>query len=390
MPGHIQKRQKKYVLRLYMREREISRSFATEAEAKAAQGQLASHVLTHALQLGPYGDPNGRFGAYLRTWLARQRDIAPASLERAHDIVHRVCRDPIAALRYSRVTPRILEGYYDRLQADGLHPATIRRHHAVIRKALNDGLREEVLAKNPARLVKLPRAPKPEIEIWSEAQILLFLSEKSRFNPVYTFAATTVSRQGEILGLPWSRVDLDRAEVRFTQALHHRRGGGWILKQPKTRASCRPHPLTPAMVAMLREVRAGQERAKAQRPPCVHGLSCRKKSCRAWHDAGLVFTLDNGKAIHKRNLIRDLHEVCDRLKLPSNSTFHAMRHFAATHLLANGVPARDVMELGGWTSAAFFISTYAHSTSQGQEKAVAVMSKIHPVTLPSKSEGANR
>jgi len=305
--------------------------------------------------------------------------------------VRRLNRDQIAALRYSRLTPRILEDYYGRLERAGLSPSTIRRHHAVIRKALNDGMREEIFTRHPAGLVQLPRVGASEVEVRSEVEVLLVLSEPSRFQPIYRFAASVVSREGEILGLPWTRVSLDKGVVMFTQALQLAKGGGYILKEPKTPRSRRTHPLTPQIVALLREVKTAQEKEKTSRPPCPRAERCRQRLCQCWHETGLVFTLPNGKPIHKRNLVRDLHDVYDRLGIPTARPFHAFRHFAASYLLTNQVPVRDVMELGGWSSAAFFLKQYAHAMPGGHEKTVSVMSQLlsRPVNYTSRPRPVN-
>lgn len=387
MPGHIQKRAGKYVLRLHAgRHKWISRSFATEGDAREAQTRLSSHTLTRAAQLGLYGDPRGRFGAYLVSWAEDRQGYAPATLERIESVVGQVRVDPIAAIRYANLTPKILADYYRRL-AQTRARGTVTRHHAVIRKALQDAVDEEILLANPAKKIRLkdifngPRQ-RPVIEPPTESQVILLLSSDSRFRPVYEFAASTVTRQGEILGLAWPHVHLEKAAVDIAQSLYRPKRGGYLLKSPKTESSRRAHPLTPATVAMLGAVKAQQESEKARRALCPQGVECRNKYCRAWHETGLVFTLANGKPLHKRNLVRDLHETCRALGLPQ-VRFHDFRHFAATYLMANGVPARDVMELGGWSpgSTAFFLATYVHGTDQGQERAVAAFARL--LSIPS-------
>ena len=41
----------------------------------------------------------------------------------------------------------------------GLAPKTVRNHHGIISKALQDAVNEGVIARNPATVVKLPKVP---------------------------------------------------------------------------------------------------------------------------------------------------------------------------------------------------------------------------------------
>lgn len=384
VPGKIRKRGRSYVLKVYAgrqngKKRDKWLTFRTHQEAEAFQRELSSHTLAHSAGVGLFGSPSERLGPYLTDWIKRQKQrLAPGTYVRYESIVAQIRKDVIGATPYARLTPRTLEHYYAR-KLDALAPATVRYHHAVLRKALQDAMRQEMVLRNPAALAVAPRLGKTEREVWTEAQTLLFLSEakaSSRFFPVYLFAATTGARQGEVLGLPWRELDLDGRVARITQNLQWLRGGGHVLRQPKTAGSRRPITLSPEVVGDLRALRTQQDHQRSQHEPCSLGTTCRNKYCRRWHETGLVFTLPNGKPIHKRNMHHDLKGLCLKLGLPWRRAFHGWRHGHHSHLLERGVNPKVVQERGGWSSTAFFLSVYAHVMPGAQEQAAQAVSNM--------------
>jgi integrase len=72
------------------------------------------------------------------------------------------------------------------------------------------------------------RRAKVRLDVWTKAQMLLFLSEakaRSPYYPVYLTLVGTGARVGEVFGLMWSRVSRDAARARFSRCTS-RRGVG--------------------------------------------------------------------------------------------------------------------------------------------------------------------
>lgn len=133
-------------------------------------------------------------------------------------------------------------------------------------------------------------------------------------------------RQGEILGLRWQNVDLERGGVRIQHALHRAKKSG-PLENRNPNAAWRTVKMPETLVTIL----------KAQ-------LETRLTAGDKWKDHGFVFTARHGQPLEGTVLNRDVKALQVKAGLPALH-FHALRRSCATLLLAQGVAPRVVM---GW------------------------------------------
>lgn len=126
-----------------------------------------------------------------------------------------------------------------RKQADGtsrgLATKTVRDIHLMLSKALADAARKGLVARNVATLADAPSAKagsKVEIRAWDAAQLSVFLDavRSHRLHPAFHLAAHTGMRRGEVLGLRWQDLDLQRgASLRSSSA------GRGCIRRPHVR-----------------------------------------------------------------------------------------------------------------------------------------------------------
>jgi integrase len=136
----------------------------------------------------------------------------------------------------SPLAPQTIQGYLaDKLQA-GLSTTTVRYHAAILYQVLRRAVNWGVLAHNPADRVEFPRRRQMEMCIWNEEQVRLFITEARRSSVHYALHLTalrTGMRQGELLGLRWTNVDLSLGVASIQQTLY-RLGRRVATKVPKS------------------------------------------------------------------------------------------------------------------------------------------------------------
>jgi len=151
---------------------------------------------------------------------------------------------------------------------------------------------------------------------------------------LYVLALTTDMRQGELLGLKWSDLDLDAGTVHIKRTLGRVRQGGWVESEPKSAKGRRSIAVAPLAVQALRQHRSCQ-------------LEERLALGALWEDRGLVFPNLIGRPIEPQNLLRrSFWPLLQRAELP-RLRFHDLRHRAATLLLSLGTHPKIVQELLG-------------------------------------------
>jgi hypothetical protein len=103
----------------------------------------------------------------------------------------------------------------------GLSSRTVQYIHAVLRKALNVAVRDQLVHRNVAALVEPPRVTGKEVQPLTpyEARCFLEAVEDDRLAVFFTVAVSLGLRQGEALALRWRDLDLETAALRVRYSL---------------------------------------------------------------------------------------------------------------------------------------------------------------------------
>ena len=247
-----------------------------------------------------------------------------------------------------RLTPTHVRALLAAKQEAGLSARSVQIIHSTLRAMLAEAMRDELVERNVAALVRPPRAEQVEVQPWTpeEAGIFLRSSRKDRLYALFAVGVGLGMRRGELLGLQWADVDLERRVVHVRHNAQRVYGYGMVLGPPKSANSRRDIPLPAVTVKVLEEHRKRQEAERAALEPY-------------WQDTGLVFTTTVGTVIEPRNLAR----VLDALVVEAGVRrirLHDMRHTCASLLLAQGVQPRVVMEVLGHSQLGITMNLYSH------------------------------
>ena len=280
----------------------------------------------------------------------------------------------------TRLQPIDVEQRMTELLARKLSPTTVRYARGVLRRALNDGMREGILNRNVAALARPPRVAPREMRALSpaEASQLLSGTAEDPMGPLYAVALGTGCRLGELLGLGWSDLAADSSSLTVRRALaesgrladdNGHRHTAWSLAEPKTRRSRR----TIMVPTFVRKALQRQKAAQAAQ---------RLAAGTAWQDqADLMFTDALGNPMRPDAVSRVFHETATRLGLQP-IRFHDLRHSAASLMLSQGVPLKTVSETLGHASIAITADVYAHVTPDLRREAADALDRALQVKGP--------
>lgn len=344
----------------------------TKADAQAEAARIVAE-----LERGTYVDPDTLSTAeYLRQWLeAAARRLAPSTLSVTRYIVERHLIPGLGRVPLQRLRPLHIERLAARLDDQGYAPEYRAKILKILRRALRQAVRWQLLAVNPAEAVQASRGRERRMRCLTreEAQRLL---DAAKARPlVYraiAFALQTGLRRGELLGLRWEDVDWEQRLVRVQRALQHVPGQGLRFVEPKTATSRRSVALGASTLALLREHRREQLEARLRLGP-------------AYEDHGLVFAREDGRPWSPDALDRAFRLACRRAGLEAVRV-HDLRHTHATWLLEAGVHPRVVQERLGHSSVTLTLDLYSHVMPTLQRDAADRMERLFGLAVGDLSE----
>ena len=258
-----------------------------------------------------------RVGEFLDQWMDHKRpDLKPLSI---HDyswvIEHRlkptlgkIALDKLKALDIDRMIRKVRED---------VSPAAARRARTVLQMALGQAVKWQMIARNLADIVDVPKVQKKEMQVWEPSQVTRFLAH-TQIHRLYGFfylALTTGMRCGELQGLRWQDIDPEKALLHVRRTANELRGH-ITFGPPKSDASLRTIHLSPATLEVLAAHRVRQDQE-------------RRELGEAWNDMNLVLASEVGTPLSNSNLRRLFILLSAQTQLPT-IRIHDMRHTAAT------------------------------------------------------------
>lgn len=350
MRGTFRKRGSKWYFQVEWRDPETGKriqkakgGFRTKKEAEAACAEFLNILNNGKISI----NHETEFGKYVEEWIDSKKDsIRKSTYNTYKNHINRYILPQLGGLVLQKIRYEDIELFKkELLRSNDLSPRTVLDILKIIRTCLKNAVERGLIDKNPAAGVKL-RSEKPKIEVWDEDEASKFL-EVAKEDPLYIaflLPLTTGLRQGEVLGLPWRYVDLDRGILFVRQTLSH--DGKTIHDYPKTAQSVRSIMLPEITIEGLIEQKKKQ-------------IRWRTLIGSGWHESGLVVTTSIGTPVLPRNCLRSLHRLAKKAGVRP-ITFHALRHTFATLMLKNGENPKTVAEILGHSSVRITLDTYSH------------------------------
>lgn len=260
------------------------------------------------------------------------RNLKPTALESYHSILQRHLLPYFGGYQLAELEarPELIDAHVSLKAEQGLSPKTIHNQLLLLHLLLRRAVAWRLIQTNPVAEVGRPRLTQPETPVLSVQEIKRLTAtlhqlraeapERERLwwalaETIVRVALGTALRRGELLGLHWRAVDLERGTIEVREALVRGR-----LTTPKSKASRRVIELGPRTGAVLER-------------------HWRRTRFNAAHD--LVFCQpERGTPLDPSALSRDyLKPALARAAIERRfRPFHDLRHTSLTHTAAAGNP----------------------------------------------------
>lgn len=283
---------------------------------------------------------------YIEQWLTTKTSLGPKTKREYENRMKKDVYPLLGGVKLDQLTPLRIQQLYAGMSARGLSPRTVEFTHTVLHQALEQAVRFDMLVKNPAAHVELPRKEHTEQLVFSPAQASLFLEKTSghKLHPLWVFLLTSGCRPQEALALQWSDFTEDLGVVRIQRALVEVEAGRYEPRETKTARSKRAISVPQETARVLREHRKALGLLGGYVFPSATGSHLDLANVRhAWKKA-----------------IRDVNKtLLPADELPKVKLYGA-RHTHITHLLMLNVHPQVAADRAGHSSIAVTMGTYSH------------------------------
>ena len=307
------------------------------------------------------------FQDYVDKWLEGKKPTLELVTYEGYQYRARVIREYFEQhpVLLTELTPRDVHDFYISLLTkehgvgkryhEGYSNRSIKDISLVLKASLAEAVSLEILKKNPADNVKVPKKPE-EMKLRpyvSSDQCADFLEEirGHRLELPFTFAIYYGMRRSEILGLKWSAVRDGKIYVEHTVS---RMRTTQAKDRTKTEAGYRSYPLSDEIKTRLQELKTAQE--------CNRSLLGDD-----YQDSDYVFTWEDGRPYTTDYVSRAFKKVVRRSdRLSSDLTLHSLRASCISILVHKGVDINDIQTWVGHRDIQTTMNIYASTTEKNQ------------------------
>jgi integrase len=345
-------------------------------------------------------------GGFLEFFLhSKKRSVAVSTYEFYEWIYNRHVRDKrFAKIRLSELDTLAIQSFCadprDDRSKNELSADLINKIYRFLHTAFEQAIKWGMLEKNPAKGVLLPKSVSNEQRAFDEAEAFRFVQacRQSPDDLLFELALETGMRSQEYLILRWDDIDLDGCKVDVRRAIARRqKGGGFVIKEPKTKTSRRSIDISPELRDRIIEHQARQNRRilelrrELNRPALLRhmrrrGVNYRKRirhreyvrqllANHAQYD--LVFPSADFTPHNRHNLNRRAFRHClKRADLDeAGYSLKSLRHSCAT-LLAKHLHPKELQDRMGHSKIETTMNYYVHVQHESRTRASSKMAGI--------------
>lgn len=364
--------------------------------SKSQQGALRKLREAQARHDAGLGAPDRTLtvAAWLERWveeIATPRN-KPRTVQGYRTTIRRHIVPSIGRIRLDELAPHHVRSMHLAMDRAGLAASTALKAHRVLGKALVDAEREGLITNPPHRRTDAPRLGDEDAGVLSaeQARRVLMSVVDDRLGSRWAAALLTAGRQGELLGLTWDRVDLERGTVDLAwqlQKLPYRHGckiNPWGAGCGRARAGdCPsrelavprgyPHTQLHGALTLTRPKSRKGRRLIPIPEPLRIWLADRATNLEP-RPFDLVWTRPNGLPIPPGDDNRAWHAVLARAGVP-DVDLKAARHTTATLLLELDVDPEVIRTIMGH-STVLTTQGYLHVAQPLQTKAITALGEL--------------
>lgn len=306
-------------------------------------------------------DSKSLFKDKMNYWLYQKKKLSlNGNTWNTYEIACRIHLLPVFGdMEITNITKQMIQSFIT-AKAEVLSPATVKKIYSILQQILEDAVDEDIILRNPARKIELPKIREKEIVPLSkdEMNAILTACYGTRLYPVIFVEYGTGLRRSEILALTWDNINFENKTLSINKRYIMIKSTPTLQYDTKTAASKLPISVPDSVIKYLQN------------------LSLSRTS-------EFIFPGKNGLPMDPNHFRRDfkikVNQAIKELKKKNpnysgleNIRFHDLRHNYASQLVALNIHQR-LIQAQMRHSDSRTTNRYSHVTMAGQKEVADIL-----------------
>lgn len=345
------------------------RSIGATSEEECSKKLLA--VLAK-ITIGTYSTPKPiTVNQWIDRWLEIKKKREPGTYVSYESICRLYIKPKLGKAKLQDLRRHHCQDFIDAIDRS---PKYVHNIAGVLSSALNEAVKSEIIAKNPAYSLDLPRIAKKEpVAMDAEAQEAFTAAvNASEYRNVYLIALHTGARISEVLGLKWSSVNLKTGEIKIQGQLERKRrkGDNREFKSNTKGKSTREVFVPDYVVGYLLDEKKRQ-------------VYLKQNAKDEWFNSeGLIFTRPDGSPVPHRTVENHFRKIKEAIGHPE-ITLHTLRKTYITNEEQAGTDVKTIGSMVGHRSADLTLDIYTAATREMKREAARRKQEAHDKQISS-------
>lgn len=312
-----------------------------------------------------------KFGDYLDYW--KEKTFYNLEITTQEGYIQKIdkhIKPYLGNIYLEELKPLTLQNFYEeklkngRLTRNGtLSQRTVLAMHRIIRSALEQAVKWQLVVRNVADAVEPPKAKKYEAKYLTDKQTeeLIKVAKGSDIYIPIMIAIYTGARRGEILGLNWSNVNLEKGYIKIVDSLCAIQKG-LIIKEPKTKSGIRTIAISSELIKILKQHKITQMKNKL-----LFG--------NLYQDNNMVCCYKDGHLYNPKRFSTKFRELLEHNNFPI-IRLHDLRHSHASLLVKLGVQPKEISQRLGHSNIGITMDLYSHLYEETDREVANMFDKL--------------
>lgn len=335
--------------------REHAKSFRVKADATNWLDSQTSAIVT-----GTHVAPRDQLTVrqWCDLWIEAYKVNRPSTVRMARTHIKHIVAE-FGDVKMSAIRPTMVKAWVAKLQQQEMAPSYVYALHARLSQILGDAVHDRLLGHNPCSRRTSPPAGKQKPYVATTEQVwALYEAIEEPLRAAVLLGAFVGLRVAEAAALRVEDVDFMRGIVLPVQQ--------WPADKLKTEGSSQPLPIPQELVVMLSE--------SVRKYPSATGMVLTQGP---GTDHAAPWTIERA--------MRDAKAKVEGL--PDGFSYHDLRHYLASLLIASGSDVKTVQSRLRHVSARTTLDTYTHLWPDADESTRSAIGKVIAERVDATADG---